>query len=138
MTTFFLRRKGFENFVPENAPMLTVNLPINGYLDLADGDVVWFDFKTVNAPLVKGGGYQIQYRLNRGEGFITDEKPIYWTQVKPGRYELTAQLVDNNLQPLPGAFNTVKRVFEVRVAQRAMPVTTPAPVPVDQIRPPNP
>jgi hypothetical protein len=137
MATFFLRRKGFENFMPDGSPILTVNQPGNGFVDLAEGEPVWFDFRTVNAPLSPGGGYSIQYRLNKGEGMITDEKPIFWTQVKPGRYELTATLVDQNQQPLPGVFNKVARTFEVRLAQKAVPVT-PVPGTGGESRPPQP
>jgi hypothetical protein len=123
MTYFFVRKKStFQNFAALDQPMLTVNQPFNGVTTLLEDGKVWFDFRTENAPLQAEGAYAVKYRINNAESVVTDNKPIFWPGLKPGRYEFVAELVDREGQPITGVFNRVKRSFDVRIAPRALPV----------------
>ena len=119
--SFYVVRKNFLNFVVPNSPLLTVNLPIDGVQDVDDTSTIWLDFTTQHAPI--GKGYMLRYRINSQEEFVTDDKPSFWTGLKPGRYELVAELVDTAKRPVPGIFNRVTRVFDLRATQKASAVT---------------
>lgn len=123
---FFVRKKNFQNFVPAEAPLLTVNMPADGVVDVEPNGRVWFDFRTDNAPLSKDT-FSVRYVINNMEAFATDNKPIYWEGLKPGRYDFTAELVDATGQQQTGLFNQVKRTFQVRWPRKAMASETTAP-----------
>lgn len=127
MVHFFVRHRDFQNYINPEAPYLTVNLPLTGVVTADGDDRVWFDFKVHNAALAKDG-YRVRYKVNQTEAFQYEDKPVYWEGLKPGRYILTADLLDASLQPVPGIFNQVIRSFEVQAPVRAIPVG-PLPLP---------
>jgi hypothetical protein len=113
MAHFFIRKKDFQNFVDRKAPLLTVNCPLNGKMDISDDDPVYLDFLVFNAPL-GGDGYSIHYKLNQKEEYLATAEPVAWKDLKPGRYELLVRLVDKHREPIPGQYNQVVRTFDVR------------------------
>jgi hypothetical protein len=121
-TRFFIRKKDFQNFIGPNNPYLTVNLPVDGFLDIDGGDRIWFDFRTHNTPLTKGGDYFVHYRINNVEDYLQNDDPLYWQGLKAGRYELMVELVDKEKKLVPGPFNQVKRTFDLRISQKALPM----------------
>jgi len=125
MVHFFVRRRDFQNFVDPTLPYLTVNLPLAEPVTPGADGRVWFDFRAHNVTLAKDG-YHVRYRVNETEAMQDEDKPVYWENLKPGRYQLTAELLDAALHPVPGLFNSASRSFEVQAAVKAIPV---APVP---------
>jgi hypothetical protein len=123
---FFVRKKNFQNYIAPNSPFLTVNLPVSGIVDIEDGGKVWFDFHVHRAQL-SPKGYKVHYKINNIEGNITEDKPVYWEGMKPGRYELAAELLDSNNIPAQGIFNQVKRSFDVRAVVKALPAEPETP-----------
>ncbi|PTX92163.1 hypothetical protein DB346_24785 [Verrucomicrobia bacterium LW23] len=121
LTSFYVGRKNFLNFVVPNTPLLTLNLPTSGVQDADDTSTVWLDFLTQNAPI--GKGYMLRFRVNNQEDYVTDEKPSFWTGLKPGRYEFMAELVDSARRPVPGVFNRVTRTFDLRATHKATPLS---------------
>jgi hypothetical protein len=116
---FFVRKKNFLNFTNPGLPYLTVNLPHDGLLDIGEGERIWLDFKTHNAPLAPGGDYAVKYKINNAEGIAHENRAVYWESLKPGRYHLTVELTTRDGTAIPGSFNFVKRAFQVRVAPKA-------------------
>jgi len=132
MVHFFVRRRDFQNFVDPTLPYLTVNLPLAEPVTPGADGKVWFDFRAHNVTLAKDG-YHVRYRVNETEALQDESKPVYWQNLKPGRYQLTAELLDAALHPVPGLFNSASRSFEVQTAVKAIPVApvpaVPAPAP---------
>ena len=116
---FFVRKKNFLNFTNPGLPYLTVNLPQEGILDIGEGERIWLDFKTHNAPLAPDGDYAVKYKINNAEGVTHENRAVYWENLKPGRYNLTVELTTRDGTAIPGSFNFVKRTFDVRIAPKA-------------------
>lgn len=128
---FYVRKKNFQNYVNPATPYLTVNLPTTGIIDVEDGGRVWFDFRVHNAKL-SANGYKVHYKINDVNGTIAESRPVFWDGMKPGRYELFAELLDASNTPVMGVFNQVRRSFDVRAVVKALPAepetpATPAP-----------
>jgi hypothetical protein len=127
---FYVRRRNFQNFLAPDAPLLTVNYPPDGTLDVTEGARVWLDFLLLNAPLAKEGGFRVRYKINGVENFVYDDRRVYWDNLKPGRYECEIELQQSDGTLLIGPFHSVKRTFVLRPSQRAIPVMiTPTPTP---------
>jgi hypothetical protein len=121
-TYFYVRRRNFQNFIPVDAPLLTVNLPGNTPVDLSSGSRLWLDYLLLNAPLAKTGAYRIRYKINGQENFVYDDRRIYWENLKPGRYDCEVELQQSDGTPLLGSFYQVKRTFLLRTTAKALPV----------------
>jgi hypothetical protein len=125
LTHFFVRKKDFQNYTNPDLPYFTVNLPLHGTLDLTPDDSLWFDFLCHNVP-ENSPDYQVRYRLQNIEGLEKPGKAVYWKNLKPGRYDFVAELVNHDGVPVVGVFNRVTRTIQVRETQKAIPsdVTT--------------
>jgi hypothetical protein len=125
MIHFFVRRRDFQNFTDPAQPYLTVNLPLNSRNDGDNGAPlqgrVWLDFRAQNAPLAKEGGYVVRCTINQNAEIISTSRPVYWDNLQPGRYDLTAELLTSDLRPVSGVFNRISRTFEVQTPVKAMP-----------------
>ncbi len=117
---FFVRKKDFQNYTNPELPYLTVNLPLQGNLDLTPEDSLWFDCLCHNIP-DNSDAFRVRYRLQNIEGMEKPGKAVYWKNLKPGRYDFTAELVNREGVPVVGVFNRVSRTIQVRETQKAMP-----------------
>lgn len=120
---FYVLKKDFQNYTDPKFPSLTVNLPLDGDIEMDDKDRLCFDYFIHNPP-VDGSACKIRYKLEGYEGFIDQMVgPIFWSEMPPGRHKLIIELFDDKGQPIFGVFNRVERVFNVRKIMKAQPVT---------------
>lgn len=125
MVHFYVRRKNFQNYTDPEGPFLTVNLPAGGVADLDAQGRLCFDYWAHNADFRADQGLRIKYQLDAYEGELTEDGPVYWSNLVPGRHRLVVELFDRSGQPVFGPFNRVEREFEVRPVLRAVPVVPP-------------
>jgi hypothetical protein len=119
MRRFYVGDKDFRNEVDGLSPLLTVNDPIEGRIEMDGQGLFWFDFLTRNAP-VGEGAYGVRYRFNNVTSTVYSSKPIFWRGLREGRYQFTAELIDPDGALVPGPFNRVQREFDLKVnAHRA-------------------
>jgi hypothetical protein len=116
MRHFYVGDKDFRNQVDSLTPLLTVNDPIEGHIEIDGQGLFWFDFITRNAPIGKGA-YGIRYRFNNVTSTVYNSKPIFWRGLREGRYQFTAELIDPDGNIVPGVFNRVERKFELTINQ---------------------
>jgi hypothetical protein len=122
LARFSVHRRDFRNLPTE--PYLTLNLPLNGpVIPDAEGRV-WLDFKVAGGALAPDG-YRVRARLDRLEKTLFTDAPTPWTNLAPGRYHLTVDLLDARGQPVPGVFNQAARVFDIDVPVKAIPLGPP-------------
>jgi len=109
---FYVRRRDFSNFQPEDRPYLTVNLPWDGnaYPD-AEGKV-WLDFRLHHAPLGKDK-YRVRFQLDGVSTLLEKEEPFPLAGLAEGRHRLVVDLVDEDGDPVPEIFARVERTFEI-------------------------
>ena len=109
---FYVRRKDFSNFQPEDHPYLTVNLPKAGaaFPD-ADGKV-WLDFHAHNVTLSKEG-YRVRFSLDGVETTLPSGEPHAWTGLAEGRHRLVVELIDEEGDQVSEFFARVERTFEI-------------------------
>ena len=109
---FYVRRKDFSNFQPEDHPYLTVNLPKDG-VSFPDAEgKVWLDFRVHNVVLSKEG-YRLRYRLDGVETILDSPEPHAWTGLSEGRHRLVVELIDEEGDPVSEIFARVERTFEI-------------------------
>ncbi|MDR0534425.1 MAG: hypothetical protein LBH01_10780 [Verrucomicrobiales bacterium] len=128
ITHFFVRKKDFQNFVDQNKPYLTVNLPSGDSYDTDINGQLCVDV-LLNNP-VQAANYKIHYSMEGYEGFLNGKEVAYWPNVAIGKHKLLVELLDTNGRPVLGPFNRVERYFEIRQLLKAAPMpgdTTPAP-----------
>lgn len=128
MVYFYVIKKDYQNYINPNTPFLTVNLPLTEAVDSVEGGVVWLDYKIHSLP-EQSKGLKVRYRLSNVEGIDQIGKGIFWKNLKVGRYDVVAELLDSNGNVLSGLFNRVQRAFEVRPVQKAI-MTTPENLPI--------
>ena len=109
---FYVRRKDFSNFQPEDHPYLTVNLPKDGMAFPDPEGKVWLDFRAHNVTLSKEG-YRVRFRLDGVETILTSGEPHAWTGLSEGRHRLVVELIDEEGDPVSEIFARVERTFEI-------------------------
>ena len=109
---FYVRRKDFSNFQPEDHPYLTVNLPKDGMAFPDPEGKVWLDFRPHNVTLAKEG-YRVRFRLDGVETVLTSGEPYAWTGLSEGRHRLVVELIDEEGDPVAEMFARVERTFEI-------------------------
>lgn len=109
---FYVRRKDFSNFQPEDHPYLTVNLPKDGMAFPDAEGKVWLDFRVHNATLSKDG-YRVRFRLDGVETILSSPEPHAWTGLSEGRHRLVVELIDEEGDPVSEIFARVERTFEI-------------------------
>ncbi len=112
MRRFYVGEKDFRNQIDSLSPLLTVNDPIEGRIEMDARGLFWFDFLTRNAP-VGEGAYGVRYRFNNVTSTVYSTKPIFWRGLREGRYQFTAELIDPDGALVPGPLNRVEREFEI-------------------------
>lgn len=122
MRRFYIKRKDFQNYTDPRAPFLTVNLPLKGVVEADQEDRVCFDYLIHNVKDEEITNYKLRYLLDKHEGFLSEQGPVYWSNLKAGKHKLVVELFDKNDQPIFGAFNRVEFDFEVKRILRAQPV----------------
>jgi hypothetical protein len=111
-TNFYVRRKDFSNFQPEDHPYLTVNLPKDGMAFPDPEGKVWLDFRAHNVTLSKEG-YRVRFRLDGVETILNSPEPHAWTGLSEGRHRLVVELIDEEGDPVSEIFARVERTFEI-------------------------
>jgi len=109
---FYVRRKDFSNFQPEDHPYLTVNLPKDGMAFPDPEGRVWLDFQAHNVTLAKEG-YRVRFRLDGVETILSSPEPHAWTGLSEGRHRLVVELIDEEGDPVSEIFARVERTFEI-------------------------
>ena len=109
---FYVRRKDFSNFQPEDHPYLTVNLPKDGMAFPDAEGKVWLDFRAHNVPLSKEG-YRVRFRLDGIETILPSGEPYAWGGLSEGRHRLVVELIDEEGDPVSEMFARVERTFEI-------------------------
>ena len=109
---FYVRRKDFSNFQPEDHPYLTVNLPKDGMAFPDPEGKVWLDFRAHNVTLAKEG-YRVRFRLDGVETVLTSGEPYAWTGLSEGRHRLVVEMIDEEGDPVAEMFARVERTFEI-------------------------
>jgi hypothetical protein len=109
---FYVRRKDFSNFQPEDHPYLTVNLPKDGMAFPDPEGKVWLDFRAHNVTLSKEG-YRVRFRLDGVETILSSPEPHAWTGLSEGRHRLVVELIDEEGDPVSEIFARVERTFEI-------------------------
>ena len=116
---FYVRRRDFSNFQPEDHPYLTVNLPKDGMAFPDPEGKVWLDFRVHNAMLSKEG-YRVRFRLDGLETILNSPEPHAWTGLSEGRHRLVVELIDEEGDPVSEIFARVERTFEIPRMVRAV------------------
>ena len=116
---FYVRRKDFSNFQPEDHPYLTVNLPRDGMAFLDPEGKVWLDFRAHNAALGKEG-FRVRFRLDGVETILPSGEPHAWAGLSEGRHRLVVELIDEDGDPVSEIFARVERTFEIPRMVRAV------------------
>ena len=116
---FYVRRKDFSNFQPEDHPYLTVNLPKDGMAFPDAEGKVWLDFRAHNVALSKEG-YRVRFRLDGIETILPSGEPYAWTGLSEGRHRLVVELIDEEGDPVSEIFARVERTFEIPRMVRAV------------------
>ena len=109
---FYVRRKDFSNFQPEDHPYLTVNLPKDGMAFPDPDGKVWLDFRAHNVTLAKEG-HRVRFRLDGVETLLPTGEPYAWTGLSEGRHRLVVELIDEEGDPVSEIFARVERTFEI-------------------------
>ena len=109
---FYVRRKDFSNFQPEDHPYLTVNLPKDGMAFPDAEGKVWLDFRAHNVALSKEG-HRVRFRLDGIETILPSGEPYAWTGLSEGRHRLVVELIDEEGDPVSEIFARVERTFEI-------------------------
>ena len=109
---FYVRRKDFSNFQPEDHPHLTVNLPRDGVVFPDAEGKVWLDFRAHNVSLGKEG-HRVRFRLDGVETILPSGDPYAWAGLSEGRHRLVVELIDEDGDPVPEIFARVERTFEI-------------------------
>lgn len=109
---FYVRRRDFSNFQPEDHPYLTVNLPKDGMAFPDAEGKVWLDFRAHNVTLSKEG-YRVRFRLDGVETILPSGDPYAWTGLSEGRHRLVVELIDEEGDPVSEIFARVERTFEI-------------------------
>jgi len=109
---FYVRRKDFSNFQPEDHPYLTVNLPLDG-MGFPDADgKIWLDFRAHNVVLGKDK-YRVKVQMNGVETILSSGAPYAWAGLEEGRHRMVIELVDEEGDPVSEIFARVERTFEI-------------------------
>ena len=116
---FYVRRKDFSNFQPEDHPYLTVNLPKDGMAFPDPEGKVWLDFRAHNVTLSKEG-YRVRFRLDGAETILSSPEPHAWTGLSEGRHRLVVELIDEDGDPVSEIFARAERTFEIPRMVRAV------------------
>ena len=116
---FYVRRRDFSNFQPEDHPYLTVNLPKDGMAFPDAEGKVWLDFRAHNVTLSKEG-YRVRFRLDGVETILPSGDPYAWTGLSEGRHRLVVELIDEEGDPVSEIFARVERTFEITRTVKAV------------------
>jgi len=109
---FYVRRRDFSNFQPEDHPYLTVNLPLDG-MGFPDADgKIWLDFRVHNAVLGKDK-HRVKVQMNGVETILSSGVPYAWAGLEEGRHRMVIELVDEEGDPVSEIFARVERTFEI-------------------------
>jgi hypothetical protein len=96
----------------EKDAVLTYSRP-KGKYEGEKAKKILFDFWVKNAHL-SGEGYKVKFKLdNEKPQFITDWKPQYLENLKPGKHKLVIELVNKKGKPVKGPFNKTEREIEI-------------------------
>jgi hypothetical protein len=116
-TTFHVFAKTPENKPDLSKPLLTYSRPQSSY----GAEPILLDFYISNVPLHLAAqedatddipDWQIRCTVN-GESFTFDRwEPIYLKGLKPGKNWIQMELLDDQGNPFPNAFNNTVRVIE--------------------------
>jgi hypothetical protein len=109
---FYVRRKDFSNFQPEDQPYLTVNVPMAGTAFPDAEGKVWLDFHAHNVSLSKEG-YRVRFSLDGVETTLPSGEPYAWMGLSEGRHRLVVELIDEEGDPVSEIFARVERSFEI-------------------------
>ncbi len=114
--TFHVYAKTPENRPIRNQPLLTYSRPVGSY----GAEPVMLDFFLTNVPLHLVAqssedddipDWRIRATVN-GESFLIDQwQPIYLKGLKPGKNWVQLELLNEDGEPIPNAFNNTVRVF---------------------------
>jgi len=114
---FYVIRKDFQNYTDPAKPYLTVNLPTGAQEKTDDQGRIIFDYKLHN--IQRGQGYELRYKIGAYEGFLTQDGPVYWSNLASGKHRIEVELLKDNRQPVIGPFNQIEREFTVEKIMRA-------------------
>ncbi|HEY9630106.1 MAG TPA: hypothetical protein V6C84_22660 [Coleofasciculaceae cyanobacterium] len=116
-TTFHVFTKTPEHNPDPQQPLLTYSRPKGSY----GAEPIMLDFYLANAPLHLVANqdmeddildWQVRCTIN-GESFIVDRwEPIYLKGLKPGKTWVQLELLDENGNPYPNAFNNTVRLID--------------------------
>jgi hypothetical protein len=124
MVYFYVIKKDYQNYINPNTPFLTVNMPLSGPVDAVEDGTVWLDYRIHSLP-DQAKGLKVRYRLSNIQAVDEIGKGIFWKNLKVGRYDVVAELLDGSGNVVSGLFNKIQRSFEVRPVQKAI-STSPA------------
>lgn len=111
--TFYVGGSDRQNLnVDLSRPFLTYNEPSN-HMYLLEGSPVLLDFLVSNTEL-SPDGYKVQLTIDgKTNRKITSWQPYYIFGLKKGRHTVQLELLDENDQLVPGAFNKVQETITV-------------------------
>ncbi len=117
MRHFYVIRKDFQNYTDPDKEYLTVNLPTGEQVATDEEGRIIFDYKLHN--VVAGSGYELRYKIGAYEGYLSQDGPVYWSNLSTGKHRIEVELLKDNRQPAIGPFNRVDREFTVEKVMRA-------------------
>jgi hypothetical protein len=121
VSSFYVKRRDFQNFLPPNVPYITVNLPLGGLVVPDEKKQVCFDY-IVHGVQLSSSGYKLHCRFNNRQTIIDTPGPVYLPDVSYGKNKLRIELIDPDGNPVMNDFAIVNRDFEVVAAPKPMPV----------------
>jgi hypothetical protein len=110
---FFVGDKKMDWSMSLRRPFLTYNEPGPGFTYTEEFPVL-LDFYASNCEL-SSDGYRVRLTLDDSTTRVLPElRPYYIYGLEAGAHTVRLELIDVHNQPVPGAFNDVKRSFMVR------------------------
>ncbi len=101
-----------ETASPEKMPLLTVASP-QGIFNYEDSRLVLFDFTTRNLMLGERG-LKLKYQVGDFTGYLSQNSPVFFTELPPGEHILRAEIVGEDGRPLGGPYLSATCRFTVR------------------------
>jgi hypothetical protein len=109
---FFVIRKDFQNMYDPKQPMLIMNSPFSGPIELESRGKLAMDY-VVQQINVKKIPIKIRYKIDQKTTTTIQPSPIWITNLSPGRHTIEMELLDDKDIPLLGKFTKCQRTFEI-------------------------
>jgi len=111
-TNFYVQNKRVNSKMNLSGPYLTYNEP-SGFLNIKDKEPVLLDFYLTNVFLSEDG-YFVRLTIdNKIKRKLSKWSPYYIYGLRKGKHTIRLELMDSNIEKVPGFFNDTTRSFTI-------------------------